>query len=86
MKKVEQSLIELHQLFLDLSVLVSSQGDKLSRIDANVDGAVDYTTKGVENMAAALKQQKKNRKRMFYGAMCVGFVLIILVVALVKVI
>eukprot|EP00835_Amoeboradix_gromovi_P004375 NODE_336_length_10675_cov_0.185136.p8 type:complete len:111 gc:universal NODE_336_length_10675_cov_0.185136:5193-4861(-) len=82
---IEKSLIEMHQLFLDLSLLVNQQGDMIARIDTNVNAAVDYTEKGVQEMDQALKQQKKNRKRMCYSSICMLFILIILAVVLTSV-
>eukprot|EP00834_Sanchytrium_tribonematis_P000157 NODE_3_length_80033_cov_0.932970.p74 type:complete len:110 gc:universal NODE_3_length_80033_cov_0.932970:55369-55040(-) len=84
--KIEKSLLELQQLFLDLSLLVNQQGDMLARIDTNVNAAVDYTEKGVQEMDKALQQQKKNRKRMCYSSICMIFLLIILAVVLSSVI
>ena len=80
--KIEKSLVEMAQLFQDLSLLVNQQGDMIARIDTNVSAAVDYTEKGVQEMDKALNQQKKNRKRMCYSSICILFVLIILVVVL----
>ena len=80
--KIEKSLVEMQQLFLDLSLLVNQQGDMIARIDTNVNSAVDYTEKGVQEMDKALQQQKKNRKRMCYSSVCMLFILIILGVVL----
>ena len=83
--KIEKSLVEMQQLFIDLSLLVGQQGDMIARIDTNVSNALDYTDKGVQEMEKALQQQKKNRKRMCYSSICMLFVLIILAVVLTQV-
>ncbi len=83
--KIEKSLVEMQQLFLDLSLLVNQQGDMIARIDTNVNQAVDYTEKGVQELDGALKQQKKNRKRMCYSSICMLFVLIILAIVMAQV-
>ena len=35
-KQLEKSLIELHQIFLDMAVLVEAQGEELDNIEAQV--------------------------------------------------
>ncbi|KNE65220.1 hypothetical protein AMAG_10868 [Allomyces macrogynus ATCC 38327] len=62
--KIEKSILELQQLFVDMSVLVAQQGELLNQIDSNVTKAVEYTEAGVEEMKEAVKIQKKSRKRM----------------------
>lgn len=36
MKELEQSLLELHQIFLDMAVLVEAQGEMLDNIEKQV--------------------------------------------------
>jgi len=43
--KLEASIQELHQLFLDMSVLVESQGELLDQIEFTVAQSVNYTGK-----------------------------------------
>ena len=38
MKELEKSLLELHQIFLDMSVLVEDQGVKLDNIEKQAWG------------------------------------------------
>ncbi|KAI9011218.1 t-SNARE, partial [Gaertneriomyces semiglobifer] len=60
--RIEQSIIELQQLFMDMAVLVSAQGDMLNQIDIHVSNAVDYTEAGTQELTKAVKLQKKARK------------------------
>jgi t-SNARE complex subunit (syntaxin) len=60
--KLEESLRELRQLFLDMQALVESQGETLDQIEAAVDSAVDFTAKGLDEMKKAVKYQKSARK------------------------
>ncbi|KAL7749584.1 hypothetical protein RI367_005140 [Sorochytrium milnesiophthora] len=62
--KIEKSILELQQLFVDMSVLVAQQGDLINQIDHHVAKAVEYTNAGVEEMKSAVKIQKRSRKRM----------------------
>ncbi|RKP19719.1 t-SNARE [Rozella allomycis CSF55] len=63
--RIEQGIMELHQLFVDLSVLVENQGDMINQIDHHVAQSVAYTTEGVEHMRKATRLQKRSR-RSFY--------------------
>lgn len=77
--RLEISIQELHQLFLDMSVLVESQGELLDQIEYTVSQSVNYTGKAVEELRTANKYQKKVRKKMC----CVIFIILIIIVIIV---
>lgn len=60
--RLEQSIRELHQLFVDMAVLVEAQGELIDQIEYNVSQSVAYTRKTNEELRAANKLQKKSRK------------------------
>ena len=60
--KLEESIKELRQLFLDMQAMVDAQGEVLNEIENSVDSAVDNTTNGLEEMKKAVKYQKSARK------------------------
>eukprot|EP00164_Ancoracysta_twista_P001034 GFYU01001347.1.p1 GENE.GFYU01001347.1~~GFYU01001347.1.p1 ORF type:complete len:303 (-),score=99.28 GFYU01001347.1:177-1085(-) len=62
--KLEQSIQELHQLFVDMSILVESQGELLDQIEYTVNQTVAFTSKGVNELIDAKKWQTKARKKM----------------------
>jgi len=62
--KLEESLRELHQLFVDMAVLVEAQGELLDQIENQVSNAVGYTEKGAKELEKANYYQKKSRKKM----------------------
>ncbi|KAJ3039277.1 Syntaxin-1A [Rhizophlyctis rosea] len=75
--RIERSIIELQQLFMDMSVLVAAQGEVLNQIEVHVSNAVDHTEQGVQALAKAVKLQKKTRKvgcvvKGFCGRVTVG--------------
>ncbi|KAN0043242.1 hypothetical protein ACTA71_010882 [Dictyostelium dimigraforme] len=78
--KLEQSIKELHQLFLDMAVLVHNQGELLNVIEGNIGSAVLDTREGVENLQEANKLQKKSRKKMYILLIIVSIVLVIILV------
>eukprot|EP01118_Nematostelium_gracile_P009538 TRINITY_DN3232_c0_g2_i1.p1 TRINITY_DN3232_c0_g2~~TRINITY_DN3232_c0_g2_i1.p1 ORF type:complete len:295 (-),score=100.24 TRINITY_DN3232_c0_g2_i1:29-913(-) len=77
-KRLEQSIMELHNLFLDMAILVEAQGELIDQIEYNVTTAVTNTTEAVKNLQGANKYQKKSRKKLFI-LMCIVVVVIIVV-------
>ena len=61
--KLEQSVAELHQMFLDMALLVEQQGEMLDQIEYQIQSASDYIEDGNEEIAQALVHQKEARKR-----------------------
>jgi syntaxin 1A len=53
-----------HQLFVDMAVLVESQGELLNQIEHNVEQAVGYVQTGVDELNKASDHQKASRKKM----------------------
>ncbi|KAJ3055677.1 Syntaxin-1A [Rhizophlyctis rosea] len=68
--RIERSIIELQQLFMDMSVLVAAQGEVLNQIEVHVSNAVDHTEQGVQALGKAVKLQKKTRKKMCIIVIC----------------
>lgn len=78
--KIEKSVLELHQMFLDMAVLVDAQGEMINQIDTFVSSAAEHTNKGVEEMKKAVKSQKQSRKKMCCALFCILFLVIICIV------
>ncbi|TGZ74965.1 hypothetical protein CRM22_000647 [Opisthorchis felineus] len=80
--KLEKSIRELHELFIDLAALVDSQSELLDRIEYNVDATQDHITGAVVATKKAKEYQKKSRKMQLIIAGVVILLLIILAVIL----
>eukprot|EP00002_Diphylleia_rotans_P018824 TRINITY_DN3644_c0_g1_i1.p1 TRINITY_DN3644_c0_g1~~TRINITY_DN3644_c0_g1_i1.p1 ORF type:complete len:297 (-),score=70.39 TRINITY_DN3644_c0_g1_i1:395-1285(-) len=78
--KLESSIQELHQLFVDMAVLVEAQGELLDQIEHSVSQSVAYTEKAVVELKEGTKLQKKSRKKMCF-LMILFLVIIIVIVA-----
>ncbi|CAN1176572.1 Syntaxin-related protein KNOLLE [Linum perenne] len=74
-KEIENSLLELHQVFLDMSVMVDAQGEKLDDIEHHVLSAGSYVKDGTKELTRAKDYQSKGRKWM-----CIGVILLLLIV------
>ncbi|KAM0863056.1 hypothetical protein ACQ4PT_044843 [Festuca glaucescens] len=77
-REVERSLLELHQVFLDMAVVVESQGEKLDDIETHVDNARDYVHTGNKELGKAREHQRGNRK-----CLCIGIILLLLLILVV---
>lgn len=56
-----QSIEDMHQMFLDLAVLVHHQGEMLDTIEKHVDTAVNYVERAGRALEAAKEHQKSAR-------------------------
>lgn len=61
-KVLEKNLQELHQVFLDMAVLVQAQGEQLDDIESQVQRANSYVRGGTERLQTARKYQLSTRK------------------------
>lgn len=77
-KRIEASINQLHQLFLDMAILVEAQGEMLNQIEFNVNQSVAYVKDGTVQLQKAVKLQKKSRKKMYI--LIVIMVIIVIVI------
>ncbi|KAK9800794.1 hypothetical protein WJX73_004427 [Symbiochloris irregularis] len=80
-QELERSLMDLHQIFLDLAVLVEAQGEQLDNIEANVAKSVDFVQKGTTMLIDAKRYQKKTRKLM-----CCALITMLIIIAIIVVV
>ncbi|XP_062535102.1 syntaxin-1A isoform X2 [Armigeres subalbatus] len=80
--KLENSIRELHDMFMDMAMLVESQGDLVDRIEYHVEQSGNYVAQGQQELVQANKYMSKARKKAVLIAICVAITLIILIVFL----
>ena len=66
-KDLEKNLKELHQVFLDMAVLVEAQGEQLDDIESHVNRANSFVRGGTEQLQTARNYQKNTRKWTCYA-------------------
>lgn len=76
---LEQSVAELHQMFLDFALLTEQQGELLDQIEFQVTQANDYVEEGNVDLVEAIVYQKAIRKKQ---CMIIGIVVVAVVVLL----
>ena len=86
MRDVEHKLLELHQIFLDMAVLVTSQGEELDVIAKHVEQSVEHIQKGNTHLEVARRKQRSTRKWMCCGILILVIVIVVVVVVVVKVV
>ncbi|KAM8797784.1 syntaxin-2 isoform 2-T2 [Eudromia elegans] len=76
--KLESSIRELHEMFMDMAMFVETQGEMINNIEKNVMNATDYVEHAKEETKKAVKYQSKARRKMVYIIICVTVLLLIL--------
>ncbi|OIV90058.1 hypothetical protein TanjilG_21190 [Lupinus angustifolius] len=74
-KEIEKSLLELHQVFLDMAVMVEAQGEKMDDIEHHVIHSSHYVKDGTKDLESAKKLQRGSRKWM-----CIGIILLLILI------
>lgn len=74
-KEIERSLLELHQVFLDMAIMVEAQGEQMDDIEHHVMNAAQYVKDGTKNLKSAKDHQRSSRK-----CMCVGLILLLILI------
>ncbi|KAI3988530.1 hypothetical protein MKX01_026344 [Papaver californicum] len=83
-RDVEKKLLELQQIFMDMAVLVESQGDMLDNIESQVGSAVEHVQSGNTALQKAKKLQRNSRKWMCIAIIILLLIVVIIVVAVIK--
>ncbi|XP_064210089.1 syntaxin-2 isoform X2 [Anguilla rostrata] len=78
--RLESSIKELHDMFVDMAMLVETQGEMINNIEKNVTNAVEYIGHAKEETKKAVRYQKKARRKTLYIAICVIVGVIILAI------
>lgn len=68
--KLENSIRELHDMFMDMAMLVESQGEMIDRIEYHVEHAMDYVQTATQDTKKALKYQSKARRKKIMILIC----------------
>ncbi|KDP25844.1 hypothetical protein JCGZ_22874 [Jatropha curcas] len=83
-KEIEKKLLDLHQIYLDMAVLVEAQGEILDNIESQVTNAVDHVQSGTEALKVAKSLQRRSRKCMMISIILLLIIAIIIVLSIVK--
>uniref|UniRef100_A0A672ZJF6 Syntaxin 2b n=1 Tax=Sphaeramia orbicularis TaxID=375764 RepID=A0A672ZJF6_9TELE len=79
--RLETSIRELHAMFMDMAMLVETQGDMVNNIEKNVSNAAEYICRAKEETKKAVRYQKKSRRK--YIILAFALLILIAVIALI---
>ncbi|MCD7456756.1 hypothetical protein HAX54_032994 [Datura stramonium] len=81
-KEIQKSLVELHQVFLDMAVMVETQGDQMNNIEQNVINAGGYVNDGLKELDRAKRMKRTRTWACWIGTVVLVFMLLCLVAIL----
>uniref|UniRef100_A0A8C9VUD3 Syntaxin-1A n=1 Tax=Scleropages formosus TaxID=113540 RepID=A0A8C9VUD3_SCLFO len=68
--KLENSIRELHDMFMDMAMLVESQGELVNSIEKNVQSTEDYVGQAMEETKKAIPKRKGSRRKKIMIIIC----------------
>lgn len=77
-KEIEKSLLELHQVFLDMAVMVEAQGEQMDDIEHHVMNASHYVKDGTKELKTAVRYKRNSRKWM-----CIALIILLVLILVV---
>ncbi|XP_055602628.1 syntaxin-1A isoform X5 [Uranotaenia lowii] len=80
--KLENSIRELHDMFMDMAMLVESQGELVDRIEYHVEQSRNYVEQGQQELVQASKYMSKARKKKILIIICLAITLVVLITLL----
>ncbi|KAF3964536.1 hypothetical protein CMV_011184 [Castanea mollissima] len=81
-KDIEKNLKELHQVFLDMAVLVQAQGEQLDNIEIHVNRANSYVRGGTQQLQTARSLQINTRKWTCYAIIILLVIILVVILSL----
>uniref|UniRef100_A0A8C9AKB4 Syntaxin 2 n=1 Tax=Prolemur simus TaxID=1328070 RepID=A0A8C9AKB4_PROSS len=76
--KLETSIRELHDMFMDMAMFVETQGEMINNIEKNVMNAADYVEHAKEETKKAVKYRSKARRKKWI-IVAVSVVLVVVI-------
>jgi syntaxin 1B/2/3 len=84
MKDIEKNLLELHQIFMDMAVLVESQGEQLNDIEQQVNKADSFVQRGTGELRIAKQHQRSKRKWICFAVSLIIILLLIIILPILR--
>ncbi|CAJ0941688.1 unnamed protein product, partial [Mesorhabditis belari] len=81
--KLESSIRELHDMFMDMAMLVESQGEMVDRIEYNVEHAKEFVDRAVADTKKAVQYQSKARRKKICILVTVVIILAAVIIGLI---
>ncbi|XP_071946415.1 syntaxin-like isoform X2 [Antedon mediterranea] len=83
--KLEKSITELHDMFMDMATLLETQGEMIDQIEFNVEQSVNFVeTAKIETKKATIYQSKARRKKFYIACCCLVLLAVIAIILLIQ--
>lgn len=79
---IERSISELHQMFVDIAIVVQQQGDLIDRVETHVDSIVDFTELAGVQVEQVVLSRRRSQRRKWICLVIIIVILIIVAIAL----
>lgn len=79
---IHRTVNEVSEIFQDLALLVTEQGDHIDNIQTNIESAAAQTSRGVRELAKANRSQKRARSRLCCLALSMIVLLVVFILVL----
>ncbi|XP_071836059.1 syntaxin-7-like [Apostichopus japonicus] len=86
-RDIESAIVDVNEIFRDLSAMVVEQGDMVDSIESNVERGADNVSSAREELVKAEMYQKKARRKQLCIVLILGVVvgaLVLMIILLVK--
>ncbi|KAF3638914.1 syntaxin [Capsicum chacoense] len=80
--EIQKSLVELHQVFLDMAVMVETQGDQMNNIEQNVVNAGGYMKDGTKELDRAKRMRRRRTWACWIGVVVLVFLFLCIIAIL----
>ncbi len=77
--KLENSMRELHDMFMDLAILIESEGEMIDHIQSHVSSAREYIDDAVSRTNSAKENQQKARREQIMLIICLIIMVFVLI-------
>lgn len=77
--KLEKSIQEVHDMFINIAIMVASQGDMVNNIEEHVKSASEHTEKGRTVLEQAVTHKRSARKKKLFLAACVAIAIVVII-------
>lgn len=81
-KELQKSLTELHQVFLDMAVMIETQGEQMNDIEHNMVNARSYVTDAMKELERSKKMKRRNSCACWIGIVVIVMILICVIAIL----
>lgn len=81
-KEIQKSLTELHQVFLDMAVMIETQGEQMNDIEHNMVNARSYVTDATKELERSKRMKRRNSCACWIGIVVLVMILICVIAIL----